>query len=445
MVLAAAARARRAPPSECVVIGDIGADVDAARAAGARPVLVPTAGHPAAGDRPPRGRRSPAATCIVRAVDARSCAGSRDELRDPARRPGAAVRLDSDGDVLLAGPARARGRGRRRPGRPARRRRPAARRPSCCPGSTRCWSSRAVDRLRTRRRSTRPRSTALVDRLRALGATAEAVMFTSFHQSPLPMALLARLAGIPRIARDQRRLPGLAAGRAAPAAGGPATRRERRAGPRRARPASRLPPGDDGRLRLRRPLPDVAAPGRPAAATSSSIPAPRCRPAAWPPSTRAAVVAALAAARLAGGGHRRPGRASAAAAVAGRDGRRPRPGARASPSWPRVLAGAPRASWSATPGRRTWPPRSARRSCRSSRRWCPPNGGRPTGCRPCCSATRRRACRDSRARGVPGGRPPVPAGSRRRGRRRRRHGRIRLQERRCPHEDPASGTCTDRG
>ena len=30
------------PPARCVVIGDIGADVEAARAAGARGVLVPT-------------------------------------------------------------------------------------------------------------------------------------------------------------------------------------------------------------------------------------------------------------------------------------------------------------------------------------------------------------------------------------------------------------------
>jgi D-glycero-D-manno-heptose 1,7-bisphosphate phosphatase len=42
LVLQAAA-ALGVPPQRCVVIGDIGADVGAARAAGARPVLVPTA------------------------------------------------------------------------------------------------------------------------------------------------------------------------------------------------------------------------------------------------------------------------------------------------------------------------------------------------------------------------------------------------------------------
>jgi histidinol-phosphate phosphatase family protein len=38
-----AARALGIPPEQCAVVGDIGADVEAARAAGARPVLVPTA------------------------------------------------------------------------------------------------------------------------------------------------------------------------------------------------------------------------------------------------------------------------------------------------------------------------------------------------------------------------------------------------------------------
>ncbi|HEX2046521.1 MAG TPA: HAD-IIIA family hydrolase [Acidimicrobiales bacterium] len=41
LVLAAAA-ALGVDPAECVMIGDIGADVEAARAAGARPILVPT-------------------------------------------------------------------------------------------------------------------------------------------------------------------------------------------------------------------------------------------------------------------------------------------------------------------------------------------------------------------------------------------------------------------
>jgi histidinol-phosphate phosphatase family protein len=41
-LIEAAARALGVAPSECVVVGDIGADVEAARAAGAWPILVPT-------------------------------------------------------------------------------------------------------------------------------------------------------------------------------------------------------------------------------------------------------------------------------------------------------------------------------------------------------------------------------------------------------------------
>jgi histidinol-phosphate phosphatase family protein len=43
-LIVAAAGALGVEPADCVVIGDIGADVEAARAAGARAVLVPTAG-----------------------------------------------------------------------------------------------------------------------------------------------------------------------------------------------------------------------------------------------------------------------------------------------------------------------------------------------------------------------------------------------------------------
>jgi histidinol-phosphate phosphatase family protein len=41
-LIEAAARALDVAPQDCVVIGDIGADVEAARAAGARAILVPT-------------------------------------------------------------------------------------------------------------------------------------------------------------------------------------------------------------------------------------------------------------------------------------------------------------------------------------------------------------------------------------------------------------------
>ncbi len=95
---------------------------------------------------------------------------------------------------------------------------------------------------------------ALVARLTALDLEA-AIIFTSFHQSPLPMALLARLAGVPFVAAISEDYPGslldvrhrvktdlpeaVRALSLAEAAGYP------------------LPSGDDARLRLRGPLPDV--------------------------------------------------------------------------------------------------------------------------------------------------------------------------------------------
>ena len=87
------------------------------------------------------------------------------------------------------------------------------------------------------------------------GRFTDAVIFTSFHQSPLPSALLLRLAGVPRIAARSEDYPGslldvryrgddqlpeaeraLALARAAGFA---------------------PPPDDDGRLAVRTPLPDV--------------------------------------------------------------------------------------------------------------------------------------------------------------------------------------------
>ncbi len=93
-----------------------------------------------------------------------------------------------------------------------------------------------------------------VARLRALGAD-EAVVLTSFHQSPLPTALLLRLAGVRRVSATSVDYPGSLLDvrhrvddtwhevekslSLVEAAGFP------------------LPAGDDGRLAVRRPLPDV--------------------------------------------------------------------------------------------------------------------------------------------------------------------------------------------
>ena len=95
---------------------------------------------------------------------------------------------------------------------------------------------------------------ALTDRVRAL-APDEAVVSTSFHQSPLPLALLLRTAGVPRISATSVDYPGSLLDvrhRLDDDADLPE--------PERALSLARaagfeLPDGDDGRLAVRRPLP----------------------------------------------------------------------------------------------------------------------------------------------------------------------------------------------
>lgn len=172
----------------------------------------------------------------------------------PAGGPVLAVRLDSDGDVLLTGPAVRSLAGPGDPvdllvspaGRAAADLLPGVREvlvfdapwtgfrpPALSPSAT----SRLITALAARRYR-------------------RAVVFTSFHQSPLPMALVARWAGVEWIAATCVDYPGslldlrhvrpdghevFAALDLARAAGGA------------------LPPGDDGRLAVRRPLPPVDA------------------------------------------------------------------------------------------------------------------------------------------------------------------------------------------
>ena len=95
---------------------------------------------------------------------------------------------------------------------------------------------------------------ALAARLAAEGFT-DAVIFTSFHQSPLPTALVLRLAGIPRIAAISEDYPGsLLDLRHCGDDGIPEVERALAL----ARAAGfGLPPGDNGRLAVRHPLPDV--------------------------------------------------------------------------------------------------------------------------------------------------------------------------------------------
>jgi ADP-heptose:LPS heptosyltransferase len=132
---------------------------------------------------------------------------------------------------------------------------------------------------------------ALTARVAAL-APDEAVISTSFHQSPLPLALVLRSAGVPRISAISVDHPGsLLDVRHAVDDDLPE--------PERALSLARaagfdLPPGDDGRLAVRRPLPpvahDVLSDGGPYVVLhpGASVPA-----RAWPAESCAAAVEAL--------------------------------------------------------------------------------------------------------------------------------------------------------
>ncbi len=170
-------------------------------------------------------------------------------MSDPNRT--LAVRLDSDGDVLLTGPA-IRALARTGPvdllvspaGEAAARLLPGVREVLVFDAPWSGYQPPAVDPVAVRD---------LVETLRGKDYD-RAIIFTSFHQSPLPMALLARLAGVPFLAATSEDYPGSlldvrhrrrpghevhAALDLARAAGGTAD------------------PDDDTRLALRRPLPDV--------------------------------------------------------------------------------------------------------------------------------------------------------------------------------------------
>lgn len=173
-----------------------------------------------------------------------------------------AVRLDSDGDVLLTGPAI---RALAGPGPTAQVDllvSPAGRQAAeLLPGVAGILEFAAPWTGYRPPPVDGPAVSELVGRI-ARGRYDLAVVFTSFHQSPLPMALLSRLAGVPRVAATSVDYPGslldvrhtrppghevTAMLDLAMAAGG------------------RLPSDDDGRLAVRRPLPavDHLVPDRP--------------------------------------------------------------------------------------------------------------------------------------------------------------------------------------
>lgn len=176
-------------------------------------------------------------------------------------RPHALVaRLDNAGDVLLAGPAiRAVAASSRRvtmlcgpQGEAAARLLPGVDEVLVYDAPWVAFEPGALDRDET---------LALVDRVSGLGVD-RSILFTSFHQSPLPLALLLRMAGVPFVAATSVDYPGsLLDIRHRISDDVHEVERSlslvRGAG-------YELPPGDDGRLRVRdtaeRPGPEIPAP-----------------------------------------------------------------------------------------------------------------------------------------------------------------------------------------
>jgi ADP-heptose:LPS heptosyltransferase len=222
------------------------------------------------------------------------------------------ARQDNAGDVLLMGPAvRAVAASAARvtllagpAGRAAAELLPGVDEVVCEPAGWIDAHPRPVDRATTM---------ALVDRLAGLGVD-QAVVFTSFHQSPLPLALLLRLAGVGRIAAVSVDYPGslLDVRHQVP----DDVHEVERALSLVATLGYRLPAGDDGRLAVRGPLPPPPAElaGAPYVVVhpGASVPA-----RAWDAAGHASLVRSLAGAgwRVAVTGG--PGELALTAAVAG--------------------------------------------------------------------------------------------------------------------------------
>ncbi len=129
----------------------------------------------------------------------------------------------------------------------------------------------------------------LVRRLAGLHVD-RAVVLTSFHQSPLPTALVLRLGGVPWVAAESEDYPGSLLD-LRHHVDGDVPEAERMLSLATAAGGA-LPPGDTGLLAVRRPLPDVAGglPTRPYAVLhpGTSVPA-----RAWPTARFAALVPLL--------------------------------------------------------------------------------------------------------------------------------------------------------
>jgi ADP-heptose:LPS heptosyltransferase len=196
------------------------------------------------------------------------------------------VRLDSAGDVLLAGPAvrAVAARAERVTFLCGRRGRAAA---ELLPGvdaiveHTAPWIDPDPDPV------DRTATLGLADELAGL-AIDEAIVFTSFHQSALPTALVLRLAGVPRIAAISEDYPGALLDVRHRDPGD--VHEAERALSLAAAVGFELPPHDDGRLAIERPGegPPVAGPYV-VVHPGTSVPA-----RAWPAERHAALVDALA-------------------------------------------------------------------------------------------------------------------------------------------------------
>ncbi|GLY23987.1 hypothetical protein Misp04_37190 [Micromonospora sp. NBRC 101691] len=285
----AAARELGTSPGRCVVVGDIGRDMTAALAAGATGVLVPT---PVT-----RAEEVAAAPAVARDLPAAVAEILRRRAAVvPAapRRAGTVLvaRPDSAGDLLVTGPAiRAVAAGARRVvllcgprGRAAA---------DLLPGVDDVveWPLPWIDP--DPGPVDRAGMDALLARLAGVGAD-EAVVFTSFHQSPLPLALLLRMAGVRRISAVSDDYPGsLLDVRHRVPTGVP---EPERALSLAAAAGFALPSGDEPVLRLRPEAlpPPPGPPGYVVVHPGASVPARAC-----PPAVHVEVVAALTAA-----GHR---------------------------------------------------------------------------------------------------------------------------------------------
>jgi histidinol-phosphate phosphatase family protein len=294
----AAAAALGTVAHRCVVVGDIGRDMAAAAAAGATGILVPT----------PVTLHAEVAAAPSVAADLTAAADlilQRQSLVTPAPRPASTrfsapsggpgagnrhgtvlvVRSDSAGDVLVTGPAvRAVAAGAERVVMLCGPRGRAA--AGLLPGVDELIEWRLpwidpepgpVDAAGIR---------ALTERIRA----DEAVVFTSYHQSALPLALVLRMAGVGRITAISEDYPGsLLDVRHRVPDDLPEAERARSVA---AAAGFGLPPGDDGRLRVT--VPAVPRQEYVVVHPGASVPARAC-----PPDVMRRIVAALAAA-----GHR---------------------------------------------------------------------------------------------------------------------------------------------